>query len=477
MLSDRAKALRPVIQAAFDAGGLDAICELLAKLEARIAELEKRLNMNSSNSSKPPSSDGLKRKTKSLRRKNTGRKPGGQPGHNGQTLHQSPAPNITHSIALDRCPDCDTDMRNQPAAREEKRQVFDLPPIAMEVTEHRAECKWCPRCAKWITAPFPAEVSAPVQYGHGMQSAMSYLNIAQLLPCERTADVCQDLFGHRPSAGSVVRAVARCAEKVAPAVERIAEVLRQAKQLHADETGVRCAGKTQWIHVASTATHTLYNPSPKRGSEGFKAGGVLPDYRGTLVTDFWSSYDTLELCDHSRCNVHLLRELTSFSEEGHRWAEGLIAALLAMKQAADDTRQRGQKHIPKATLKPLLADYDRWISKGLKSHPEVAKSAGKRGRAKQSKERNLLMRMSNKRDEVLRYADDLDVPFDNNQAERDLRMIKVQQKVSGCFRSERGARMFCAIRSYLSTTRKHGLNLMDSIKSAFAGQPLDFAPE
>jgi transposase len=318
MLSDRAKALRPVIQAAFDAGGLDAICELFAKLEARIEELEKRLNMNSSNSSKPPSSDGLKRKTKSLRRKNTGRKPGGQPGHTGQTLQQNPAPDITHSIALDRCPDCGEDLRDEPAASEEKRQVFDLPPIAMEVSEHRAECKWCPRCAKWVTAPFPAEVIAPVQYGHGMQSVMSYLNIAQLLPCERTADVCQDLFGHRPSAGSVVRAVARCAEKVAPAVDRIAGILREAKQLHADETGVRCAGHTEWIHVASTATHTLYNHSPKRGREGFEAGGVLPDYRGNLITDFWGSYDTLEQCDHSRCNAHLLRELTAFSEDGHR---------------------------------------------------------------------------------------------------------------------------------------------------------------
>jgi transposase len=433
--------------------------------------------MNSSNSSKPPSSDGLKRKTKSLRRKNTGRKPGGQPGHTGQTLHQSPAPNIVHSIALDRCPVCETDLRDEPVTSEEKRQVFDLPPIAMEVSEHRAECKWCPACAKWVTAAFPAEVSAPVQYGHGMQSVMSYLNIAQLLPCERTADVCQDLFGHRPSAGSVVRAVARCAERVAPAVERIAGVLREAKQLHADETGVRCAGHTEWIHVASTATHTLYNHSPKRGREGFEAGGVLPNYRGNLITDFWGSYDTLERCDHSRCNAHLLRELTSFSEDGQRWAAGLIAALLAMKQAADDARQRGQKHIKPAALKPLLADYDRWIFKGLKAHPEVAKPAEKRGRAKQSKEHNLLERMSKKRDEVLRFAHDLDVPFDNNQAERDLRMIKVQQKVSGCFRSERGARMFCAIRSYLSTTRKHGLNLMDSIKSAFAGRPVDFAPE
>ena len=484
MISERAKALRPVIQAAYDAGGIDAICELFARLEARVeelvarvAELEKRLNMNSSNSSKPPSSDGLKRKPKSLRRKNTGRKPGGQPGHTGQTLHQSPNPDVTHAIALDRCPDCDGDLRKEPVASVEKRQVFDLPPIAMQVTEHQAESKWCPCCAKWFTASFPAEVTAPVQYGAGMQSVMSYLNVGQLLPCGRTADICEDLFGHRPSSGSVVRAVARCAEKVAPAVERIAGVLRGSERLHADETGVRCAGKTQWIHVASSETHTMYSHSPKRGREGFDAAGVLPDYRGNLIHDFWGPYDTLEDCIHTRCNAHLLRELTAFAEDGQRWAQGLIAALLAMKQVADEARQRERSRISPSKLKAFKADYDRWLLKGLKAHPELARQPGKRGRAKQSKERNLLLRMKEKRDEVLRFADDLSVPFDNNQAERDLRMIKVQQKVSGCFRSERGAGVFCAIRSYLSTARKHGLNLIESIKTAFAGQPLDFAPE
>ena len=477
MLSDRAKALRPVIHAAFQAGGLDAICELFAKLEARIEELEKRLNMNSSNSSKPPSSDGLKRKTKSLRRKNTGRKPGGQPGHTGQTLQQSPAADITHATALDHCPHCGGDLRKEPVASVEKRQVFDLPPIAMQVTEHQAECKWCFCCGRFVTATFPAGVSAPVQYGHGMQSVMSYLNVGQLLPCERTADVCEDLFGHRPSSGSVVRAVARCAEKIAPAVDRIAGVLRKSERLHADETGVRCAGSTHWIHVASSETHTLYSHSSKRGREGFDAAGVLPGYRGNLIHDFWGPYDTLEDCIHTRCNAHLLRELISFSEDGQRWAEGLVIALLAMKQAADEARQRERSRIAPATLKPLTAGYDRWIAKGLKAHPKLEKQPGKRGRAKQSKERNLLMRMKEKRAEVLRFAHDLSVPFDNNQAERDLRMIKVQQKVSGCFRSERGAGVFCAIRSYLSTARKHGLNLMNSIKTAFAGAPLDFAPE
>jgi transposase len=477
MLSDRAKVLRPIIQATFEAGGIDAICELVAKLEARVEALEKRLNMNSSNSSKPPSSDGLKRKTKSLRINNSGRKRGGQPGHPGQTLLQNPTPDIIHSIAPGCCPDCGIDLRDQPVASLEKRQVFDLPPIAMQVTEYQAECKCCPSCAKWVTASFPAGVNAPVQYGSGMQSVMSYLNVAQLLPFERTADVCQDLFGHRPSASSVVSAVSRCAEKVAPAVERIAEVLRGAKQLHADETGVRCAGRTQWIHVASTMTHTHYSHSPKRGREGFESGGILLDFCGNLITDFWGSYDTLEQCEHSRCNAHLLRELTSFSEDGKSWAEGLATALLAMKQAADEARQSERSRIAPGKLKAYTADYDRWIGEGLKAHPKMEKAAGRRGRAKQSKEHNLLKRMKEKRSDVLRFAHDLSVPFDNNQAERDLRMIKVQQKVSGCFRHERGARAYCTIRSYLSTARKHGINLMDSIKSAFTGSLIDFAPE
>lgn len=281
-----------------------------------------------------------------------------------------------------------------------------------------------------------------------------------LAGARRTADICEDLFGHRPSAGSVVRAVARCAGKIAPAIERIAGVLRSSERLHADETGVRCAGKTHWIHVASSETHTLYSHSPKRGREGFDSAGVLPDYSGNLIHDFWGPYDTLGDCIHTRCNAHLLRELTSFAEDGQAWAQGLIAALLAMKQAAEEARQRERARISPAELNPLKADYDRRIAKGLKAHPELARHPGKRGRAKQSRERNLLLRMKEKRDEVLRFADDVSVPFDNNQAERDLRMIKVQQKVSGCFRSERGARVFCAIRSYLSTARKHGLNLI-----------------
>jgi transposase len=235
-----------------------------------------------------------------------------------------------------------------------------------------------------------------------MQTVMSYLNVRQVIPCERTAEICQDLFGHRPSASSVVQAVVRCAERVAPAVAEIRDILIQSPVLHRDETGIRCIGKTHWLHVASTATHSLYSYSSKRGVEGFAAADVLPNYKGILIHDFWGPYDTLG-CSHARCNSHLLRELKSCAEH------------------------------------------------------------------------NLLRRLRDKRDEVLRFVDDLSVPFDNNQGERDLRMIKVQQKVSGCFRSTQGAERFFVISSYISTVRKQGLNLLESIKAAFAGNPVCFS--
>lgn len=479
--------LRSAIQSAFEQGGLDGTFRLVvtllneqearhqdvvAKLEARISELEKRLGKNSSNSSKPPSSDGLKR-TKSLRPKNTGRKPGGQPGHPGQTLSQSPNPDITVAVPLKQCPECGMDLSGQSVEGEEKRQVFDLPPIKMQVTEYRAQRKTCPNCGRSVSAGFPAEVCAPVQYGPGMQAVMSYLNVRQVIPCGRTTEICQDLFGHRPSAGSVVRAVTQCARRLAPAVAEIRDILVQSPVLHSDETGIRCIGKTHWLHVASTATHSLYSYSPKRGVEGFAAGGVLPDYKGVLIHDFWGPYETLG-CAHGRCNAHLLRELTACAEDKHIWAEQLILALLAAKQAADQARERGDEFLDVTHRKRLRSSYDKWVRAGLKAHPEQLRSTGKRGRIKQSTEHNLLRRLRDKQEEVLRFMDDLRVPFDNNQAERDLRMIKVQQKVSGCFRSTQGAERFCVISSYISTIRKQGMDLIGSIKSAIAGCPVSF---
>jgi transposase len=484
-------AMRPAIQAAFEEG-VDAVCSLvvkllndqetrhqaaIVKLEARISELEKSLGKNSSNSSKPPSSDGLKR-TASLRQNTSGRKPGGQPGHVGQTLRPSPTPDLEVSIPLDQCPNCACDLSGQPAEGAETRQVFELPPIALKVTAYVAERKTCPCCQRRSSAAFPAEAAAPTQYGATMRAVMSYLQCAQFLPHERVADVCEDLFGHRPSAGSVVSAVARCAEAVQPCMPAIIISIQAAAVAGADETGVRCANKTNWIHAACTETATLYTHSMKRGLEGIVAGGVLAKYKGNLVHDFWGPYDNLEHCSHSRCGAHLLRELKACGEEkGAEWAGELSATLVDMKKAAAETLASGLSEVAAEKRVALEKRYDEAISKGLAAHPEQAKPVGQRkGKAKQSVERNLLCRMSSKRAEVLRFFHDLRVPFDNNQAERDIRMMKVQQKVSGCFRSVAGAEGFCAIRSYLSTAKKQGLNALAVIKKAFLGNPDCFSP-
>lgn len=484
MKEDRAITLRPIVQAALDRGGVDAVVEIvcgiidefedrITTLEKRIIELELRLNKNSTNSSKPPSSDGLNRakRTNSLRPTNTGRKPGGQPGHIGQTLHQSESPDIIETAALNTCPECGGDLTDQPVESVEKRQIFDLPDIKMLVTQYLAERKICPHCGTLVSAAFPCGVNAPVQYGPGMQSAMTYLNIRQLIPCARVAEVCQDLFGHRPSAGSVVLSVVRCAELLAPQVEETRATLSQSNLLHADETGVRCNGQTHWIHIASDATHSHYHYSAKRGAEGIEAGNILYNFTGTLVHDFWGAYDNLN-CEHARCNAHLLRELKAFSETGQEWAEKLISVLLEMKKEADQARQKSQDHIEDKKRKQLQESYEKWVRIGLETHPEKTKSSGKRGRIGQSKETNLLRRLRDKSKEVQLFMNDLKVPFDNNQAERDLRMIKVQQKVSGCFRSEEGAKRYCIIMSHISTVRKQGINLMNSIKSAFTAKPI-----
>jgi transposase len=490
------QALRPAIQVAFEQGGLDAIGRLVvgllneqemrheremeameqrhqavvAKLEARIAELEKRLGKNSSNSSKPPSSDGLKR-TRSLRNNPSGRKPGGQPGHPGQRLRPSADPDVVIDMPLEQCPQCQSDLSEQPVESEEVRQVFELPPIKLRVTEYRAARKRCPQCGRLFGAEFPESAQAPTQYGPNMQAVMSYLQAWQLLPHERSAQVCEDLFGHRPSAGSIVRSMVKSAAQMEPAVAQIATALSQAPVLYADETGVRCAGKTHWLHVASTAELTLYSHSTKRGMEGLSTAGVLPQYGGKLMHDFWGPYDKLEHCEHLRCNAHLLRELKACAEDGHRWAQELASTLVAMKQARDEALQSQSPCVTERRRKELEARYDQWIGEGLQAHPAVEKTRVKQGRAKQSAEHNLLKRLSDKKSEVLAFLREIALPFDNNQAERDLRMMKVQQKVSGCFRSEAGAKGFCVIRSYLATARKQGMNIIESIRNAVIGNP------
>jgi transposase len=479
--------LRPSIQAAFEQGGVDAICRLvvgllnehemrhqavIAKHEARIAQLEMRLNKNSSNSSKPPSSDGLKRTT-SLRPGNTGRKPGGQPGHTGHTLHRVPNPDKIVDLQLPQCPQCAMGLTDVEATSIERRQVFDLPPRSIEVTEYRAASKVCPGCGGVHSAAFPAIAAAATQYGPRFNAVMAYLHGTHLLPYARTAEVCGDIFGHRPSAAAVASSMVQAAAHMAPTVDLIADALAIQALAHSDETGVRCEGKTRWMHVCCNAWLTHLSFGGQRGSAGFDVAGILKRFKGVLVHDFWIAYFVLE-CVHSYCNAHLLRELKAMRElNGHVWAGQISAVLLEMKAAAEEAVKNGEQVVPAALHLRLYERYESLLAAAQQAHPEniERKPGQRRGRIKQSAEYSLLARLAEHRSGVLRFFDNPGMPFDNNQAERDLRMLKVQQKTSGCFRTESGANLFCTFRSYVCTAKKLGLNLLDEISAAFAGAP------
>jgi len=350
--------------------------------------------------------------------------------------------------------------------------VLDLPAPRLVVVEHQAVQKRCPTCEGLSTAAFPVLVRAPVQYGPRIGAIGVYLTQQQLLPLARACEVMEDLLGVSMSEGTLCTAIERCAENLREVEQDIKEALVKAEVLHQDETGLYVAGHRQWMHVTCTPTLTHYGVHASRGHEALDAIGILPRFGGTSVHDGWRSY-FLYACAHALCLVHLLRELTFLAEEqGLEWAADLKALLLSMKEATDEAREHGL-----ATLHPL--EVEDWHAQfvALVAHadaltPTAQAPPGTKGRVKQSAARNLLDRLIHHQDAVLAFLHRLVVPFDNNQAERDIRMVKVQQKVSGSFRSEAGATAFCRIRGYVSTLRKQGLDLLASLEATLRGHPI-----
>jgi transposase len=469
------------------AGGEEAVVELvsglveqIAKLESRLIELEGIVKKNSSNSSKPPASDGFGKKTKSLRIKGQNQT-GGQPDHPGSTLEWSSKLDeiVTHQVH--QCQECGTSLTAEPVKTEWARQVYDIPPIELKVTEHQAQVKDCPHCGTENQAEFPAFVTNVVQYGARLKSMMVYLMEGQLLPSARTCEILSDIVGVNVSEGTLFNTRSQCFEQLATQERKIKSEIVASSVVHFDETGMQVNGKLWWLHVACTGGLTYYFVHHKRGRDAINEMEILPNFEGKAIHDGWKSYQDYE-CEHFLCNAHHLRELTFIWEQYQQpWAFQMLILLGSIKSVVDAARTT-QTQLASELLDTFEARYQMVLDQGLAANPPppplpLTKHRPKSGRRPQSPARNLLDRLHQHQISVLGFMYDFDVPFDNNQAERDVRMVKLKQKISGTFRSESGARMFCRIRGYISTLRKQGANVLAAFISLFSGYPQSPIPQ
>jgi len=444
--------------------------KMLIEQAAEIQSLRDQISKNSENSGKPPSSDGLKkRRTRSLREK-SGRNSGGQKGHQGRTLEMVATPNWVEKYAVTSCPHCSANLEHVINERYEKRQVFDIPLIQMEVTEHQAEIKLCPECQRKVKANFPKSITKPVQYGQRIKAQAVYLNNYQLLPIARTIELFRDFYGHSPSEAFIFSANASMIEAINPSLEAIKTALIKEYLVQFDESGLRVEGKLNWLHSAGTNHLTYYGVQPKRGKEGMHEIGILPEFKGVAVHDHWKSYFTFNDCQHALCNAHHLRELRFIHEQYEQeWAQDMAKLLVSIKKRTENT-ELGK--LSEKELCEFEENYDRLVEQGLDANPPPSIPLPKRrGRKKQSPPKNLLDRLKEFKSQTLAFMVDFRIPFDNNLAERDVRMIKVKQKISGSFRTRHGADTFCSLRSYISTVRKNDLNVSVSLQQALLGNP------
>lgn len=438
----------------------------ISALKAQVAELERRLGLNSSNSSKPPSSDGVKKPARvASLREASGKKPGGQKGHKGETLRQSADPDeiVDHFPAI--CSGCGAALTQSMAHDHTARQVHDLPePRPLFVTEHRAHMCDCVGCGAQTRASFPDGVNAPVQYGARIAAFVIYLMHQQLLPQRRLITVLADLFGVRIAAATLEGMSRACAARLKGFAQTVRGLAADAPVKHMDETGFRIGGKTQWLHVACTILLTFYRTCAKRGS-------LLAGVTGIVVHDHWKPYFTMTGVLHALCNAHHLRELKALVEiEKEDWARLMQRLLRRACHAANLARERGIP-LKLGLVACIERRYDAIVAAGLAFHeaqPPLARAGAKqggktRGRAARRTGHNLLLRFLTRRSDTLRFLRNPAVPFTNNEAERDVRMMKLRMKISGGFRSPEGAADFATIRSFLSTARKQGWNIIQAL--------------
>lgn len=453
---------------------VESLVERINGLEARVEALENQLKKNSHNSSKPPSSDGFGKRTKSLREKSD-RSSGGQPGHPGSTLDWCEHPDSVLIYPVKACSGCGLSLKNIPLKDRELRQVHDLPMIQIAVTEHQSEIKCCPGCGMLNRGKFPPEVQTVVQYGPNLQGLMVYLQDLQLIPSGRVRELLADVYGVEVSEGTLYNVRSRCFNALDEIEQEIKGALIDSPVVHFDETGFRVKSKLWWLHVACTDGLTFYFVHTKRGKLAMDAMNILPQLKGTAVHDGLKSYGQYEVL-HSLCNAHHLRELIFIAERyAQAWAAQMIALLIEMNQAVKGAKSLDLTGLAPSQIVAFEKQYTDILQNGFAANPPIPipeNQSKPRGRPKQHPAKNLLDRLKSHSEAVKRFIHNFEVPFDNNQAERDLRMMKLKQKTSGCFRSEQGAVIFCRIRGYMSTLRKQGANVLDALVQLFMGDPV-----
>jgi transposase len=373
------------------------------------------------------------------------------------------------------CKECGYTLENVEVEAYERRQIFDIPPINLIVTEHRSQIKSCPHCGKVNKAVFPESIKYPVQYGPNILASAVYCKNYQFIPYERICEFFNDVMGIKICPATIIRAERECFQNLEEFENVIREKLLTSPVIHCDETGMKIEGKRHWLHVASNDKYTCYFAHSKRGSEAINAMGILPEFKGIAVHDGWKPYNGYE-CDHALCNAHLQRELTGIEENyKQQWAKEMNELLTEMKKYTDECKEQ-VKDLDFEQIKALEERFNAIIIKGIEENPPSLnpEKQGKRGKNPKTKARNLLERFIENKEQILRFLTDLRVPFENNQAERDIRMMKLQQKISGTFRTIQGAEAFCRIRAYISTIKKNGFNVIDAILAALKGAPLLF---
>jgi transposase len=452
--------------AAFFMGLLIKNAELEAQikeLELQVKELKRQLDSKSNNSSKPPSSDGF-RKPKSQR--TSGGKIGGKPGHDGTTLCMVKTPDSVELHTPHTCEHCQASLQSAAPFREECRQVFDIPPVKIDITEHRVQYKVCPNCNKVNQGLFPIGVEASTQYGERVKSFVAYLSVYQLLPVERIQQLLKDLTGYCPSEATILSYLDKLNDAIIPVEATIREQLLKSEVLHTDETGARVQGKLHWIHSVSNEHWTLYNVHEKRGNPAMDAMNILPNYHSIVVHDCWVPYFKEHYqFEHALCGAHLLRECQGIIDyDKQSWAQAMQTLLKEAWHKAKQARLSNQS-IPEPEQHQIEQTYDAIIAQGETENPvsSTLSCEKKRGRQAKTKAINLISRFAKYKQAILRFIHDPRVPFDNNQAERDIRMMKVKQKVSGTFRTMKGAEQFARIRGFISTLRKQNYDVLLSL--------------